>query len=376
MKKIPKWVQSILFLLFLFFLFFFRLPLYLEVPGNIFPLNRMVEVDHQLSDAPGEFYLTTIGVQQLTPAMLVRSFLPYQDLVRESDLFGDFDDFESYDSIQKYYMDSSINNAIKVAFDAAGKDYDFEYNGVYVLQITEESDFIKDLKVGDIVKAVDENSFENSTEFIEYIGNKNVGDKVELQIERASKRLTLPGELIELDSGLTGIGIGLVDDTKIMTNPAVEIHSANIGGPSAGLMFSLELYTQLIEDNLRKNYNIAGTGTIGPDGSVGRIGGIEKKVVAADREEVDYFFAPDDELTEEYKTQNPDGQSNYDLALETAKKINSDMIIIPVKTMADAIEFLERLELKEKVYHDKKIINFSINNRYLNKERLVAKILS
>lgn len=347
MKRIPKWLQGLLLLFIVYFLFFLRLPLYLEVPGQIFSLDEMVEVEQNTSDAPGEFYITTVGIQQLTPITMVRSLFPYQDLVSEAELFGEAENFDNYDRIQKYYMESSINHAIKAAFDAADKSYDFEYNGVYILQVIEESDFYGLLQIGDVVTAVDGIEFNNSAEFIDYIANKSLTDEVQLEIKRDLQNLTLTGELIELETGTSGIGIGLVDDTQIVTDPNVTIQSENIGGPSAGLMFSLELYTRLIEDNIRTDYQIAGTGTIGPDGVVGRIGGVDKKIIAADREDIDYFFVPDDELTDEFRAIRPGVQSNYELALQTAAAIDSEMEIIPVKTILDAIDFLKELPAQQ-----------------------------
>lgn len=352
MKRIPKWLQAILVLLFFYLLIFLRLPYYIEVPGSVFSLDEMVEVDHQFKDNPGDFYITTVGIQKTTPISLLSSFLPYRDLVSEADLLGNFDDFDAYDKIQKYHMKSSINNAIKVAFDAADKDYTFEYKGVYVLRVIEESSFAPDLKIGDTVKSVDGNQFQSSQEFITYIANKTIGDKVVLEIEREQEPLELSGELVELDSGVAGIGISLVDDTTLVTEPTVAIHSANIGGPSAGLMFSLEIYTKLITEDIRGAFDIAGTGTIEVDGKVGRIGGVEKKVVAADKAGVDYFFAPDDEITADIKKMRPDIQSNYQAAVATAKKLDTQMEIIPVQTIYDAIAFLEQLE-KEVVTHKK-----------------------
>lgn len=347
MKNRPKWLQGLILIFIGYFLFFLRLPFYIEVPGQVFSLDEMVDIEQNTTDVPGDFYITTVGVQQLTPVTFIRSFFPYQDLVTEAELFGDAENFESYDRIQKYYMDSSINHAIKAAFDAAGKSYTFEYNGVYVLQVQKESDFYGQLQIGDIITSVDGEIFENSTEFIDYIANKKIEDEIQLSIKRDNQAITLTGKLIKLETGASGIGIGLVDDTRIVTNPAVSIQSANIGGPSAGLMFSLELYTQLIDENIRSDYQIAGTGTIGPDGEVGRIGGVDKKVVAADREGMDYFLVPDDKLPAEYQELNQSFQSNYETALQTATAIDSEMEIVPVETIQDAIHFLEKLPTKK-----------------------------
>jgi len=346
MKKIPVFIKALLILGLLYLFFFLPIPLYLEVPGRAFELDDMVEVDHEFSSDSGDFYITTVGIQQTTPFTALSSVLPFRDLLTEKDLLGDVENYEEYDTIQKYYMDSSINTAVQVAFDAADKDYELHYNGVYVLQVLEESAFAGNLKVGDTVKSVDGISFESSHDFIEYVGNKEVGEIVEIEFERNGKLNTASGELIPLETGVAGIGIGLVDNTSIETNPEVSIHSGEIGGPSAGLMFSLQIYNQLTDKNIRGDHKIAGTGTISPDGSVGRIGGIAKKVVAADKEDAAYFFAPDDELDEDIQALYPELQSNYQEALDAAEAIHTEMEIIPVKNISDALEFLEELELE------------------------------
>ena len=62
---------------------------------------------------------------------------------------------------------------------------------------------------------------------------------------------------------------------------AVDFNLANIGGPSAGLMFSLAVIDKLTTGDLAGSKFVAGTGTIDPDGKVGPIGGITHKMFAA-----------------------------------------------------------------------------------------------
>ncbi|HIZ70570.1 MAG TPA: PDZ domain-containing protein [Candidatus Atopostipes pullistercoris] len=343
MKKISTWIKTLLIFAVLYLFFFLPLPLYLEVPGQAFELNDMVEVDHEYFNDSGDFYITTVGIQQATPFTALSSVFPFRDLVTEKELFGDIDNYEEYNVIQNYYMDSSINTAIQVAFEEADKDYELLYNGVYVLQVLDNSSFADELKVGDTVKSVDGLSFDQSHDFIEYVSAKEVGEKVDIEFEREGELLTASGELIPLDTGVAGIGIGLVDNTSLETVPEVSIHSGEIGGPSAGLMFSLQIYSQLMSENIHGSHKIAGTGTISPDGSVGRIGGIAKKVVAADEKGAEYFFAPDDELDEEVLKVYPKLQTNYQEALDAAEAIDTEMEIIPVKTISDALDFLEEL---------------------------------
>ena len=114
-------------------------------------------------------------------------------------------------------------------------------------------------------------------------------------------------------------------------------------------MFTLGILNQLLDKDLTKGYNIAGTGEMNEDGTVGRIGGVEKKVVAADEDHMEIFFAPDDKITNAMLKVNPSVKSNYEAAVETAKKIKTDMKIVPVKTIDDALNYLEQLEPKEDI---------------------------
>lgn len=344
MKKIPTWFKSLLIFIIVYLFVIQPIPYYIEKPGSAFGLDEMVAIDGKRVDNPGEFYITTVGIQQATPLTALTSVLPYRDLLSEHELFGDVNDFEEYDVIQNYYMESSSNTAIQVAFEAAGLDYDLVYNGVYVLQVIESSNFFDTLKVGDTVKAVDQNHFQSSQEFIDYISQLEAGQTVEIEYERDGEHHTASDDLIQLETGATGIGIGLVDNSTLVTDPHVEIHSEGIGGPSAGLMFSLQILNQLTNEDILGSYKIAGTGTIAPDGTVGRIGGIAKKIVAADEENVTYFFAPDDDIPVEITDMYPEIQSNYDEAVEAAEDIETEMQVIPVKTFEDALEFLKSLD--------------------------------
>ena len=86
------------------------------------------------------------------------------------------------------------------------------------------------------------------------------------------------------EGGQVGIGIVPVTERRVQTKPAVRIRADHIGGPSAGLMFALEILNQLTPEDLTRGLKIAGTGTLSAEGEVGQIGGVEQKVMAAERE--------------------------------------------------------------------------------------------
>ena len=63
----------------------------------------------------------------------------------------------------------------------------------------------------------------------------------------------------------------------------IDIKTGNVGGPSAGMMMALNVYNLFTESDITNGIKIAGTGTIEIDGSVGPVGGVKQKVIAAKR---------------------------------------------------------------------------------------------
>ncbi|MGI9642369.1 MAG: S16 family serine protease, partial [Acidimicrobiia bacterium] len=122
------------------------------------------------------------------------------------------------------------------------------------------------------------------------------------------------------------IGILLDNNEPIVEFPVlVEIDSQNIGGPSAGMMFTLQIMDQLTDGEITKGERIAGTGTIARDGTVGPIGGIRQKVYGAIDAGSRAVLVP---------------AANYEDALDAA---GDDIEIVRVETIEDALAFLETL---------------------------------
>lgn len=323
---------------------FLPIPYYLEVPGTAEKLNDIVTVDSKNDTAKGSFMLTTVGLQQATlSSAIVGHFQPFVDVVPKDELMGDTSSAE-YDQIQKYYMTSSQNAAIQVALDLAGKPYTMAFKGIYVMSIQPNSKFSKELAVGDVVNTVDGRAFQTTEDFMEYVQKHKVGDKLTVGFTHDGKQKTATAPLIRLSNGKVGIGITLTDSTEIESEVPIKINAGDIGGPSAGLMFTLETYELLSGKDLRQGRQIAGTGTISSDGKVGDIGGIDKKVVAADAAGAVIFFAPNNPLSKEEKKADPTAKTNYATAKAAAEKIGSKMKIVPVKKVQDALDYLEKTE--------------------------------
>ena len=86
--------------------------------------------------------------------------------------------------------------------------------------------------------------------------------------------------------------LGLMIESKYQYPFTIKIRLKDVGGPSAGLMFSLGIVEKLRAENLTRGRNISGTGTIDAFGKVGPIGGIEEKLIGAARAGSKLFLAP------------------------------------------------------------------------------------
>ena len=63
-----------------------------------------------------------------------------------------------------------------------------------------------------------------------------------------------------------------------------------------------------------------------------------------DKAGVEIFFAPDDTISDDVKKEYPEIKTNYEEAKAAAKKLNSSMKIVPVKTVQDALDYLEKMK--------------------------------
>lgn len=341
-KKYKWWLASFLLIAMLFIGFFLPIPYYVSFPGGTYPISAVLEVegDYRVS-GEGEYDYVAVSIAQATPIGLISAWLnPHYDVESMEETLGDVEDMETYEKLSELDMLSSQKEAIYQAMVLAGEEATIDFQGVYVMSLHEDSTFKNILSLGDTVNGVNGKTFSNSSELIDYVGSLELGSDVTVQYETEGQAKEGQGQIITLDNGRNGIGITLTDHVEISSSKEVEFSIDGVGGPSAGLMFTLAIYDQLTEEDLLNGRHISGTGTIESDGSVGEIGGIDKKVISADEAGVSIFFVPDNPLTDEEKEAYPDALSNADEAKQTAKEIGTDMKIVPVKTAQEAIDYL------------------------------------
>ncbi|MFB1051916.1 SepM family pheromone-processing serine protease [Paraliobacillus sp. JSM ZJ581] len=333
-KRIILYVFLIIILM---FVTLYRLPYYIYKPGTADALNRVVSVTDGF-ESEGDMHLVTVRGGQATPLQYALALLdPFQDIKLLSDVFPEGVSQEEYFKAQLQMMESSQEASTVVAYEAANKKIDISYKGVYVVSVIEGMPAEKVLQTGDKIIAVNKQRVNTAESLIDLVDKQSTSSEITLTIEREDTKKEVEVGLVPFpdEPDRVGIGIQLVTDREVTVDQELNFSSGDIGGPSAGLMFALEIYDQLIEEDLTKGFQIAGTGEISYEGEVIRIGGIDKKVIAADEEGCDIFFAPNEGGAKD---------SNYQIALQTAKEIDSSMKIVPVDTFDDAINYLNDLK--------------------------------
>ncbi|MFJ9499495.1 SepM family pheromone-processing serine protease [Brevibacillus centrosporus] len=314
--------------------FFVPTNYYITRPGSAIDLAPMIEVEGGKKDETGTFMLTTVRMGEANLAWYVYAQVsPDAELMQKELVVSQGESNEDFVKREQAVMDNSQKLAEAVAFKLAGYDVKVEKQGVWVMGTIDGYPAKKELKIGDVITSVDGVPTPEAKDLLQILSKKKAGDTVLLAYVRDGQEAKTMLTLVTLPESKS-VGIGVRPDNKqnIVIPKKVNIASQGIGGPSAGLMMTLEIYDQLKTDtDMTKGYRIAGTGTIALDGTVGRIGGINHKVVAADKAGADIFFAPQD---------TPGADSNYEEALATAKRIGTKMRIVPVKTVNDAVAYL------------------------------------
>jgi PDZ domain-containing protein len=197
---------------------------------------------------------------------------------------------------------------------------------VTVATVTDPGPSAGKLKSGDAIDAVNGTPMANVEQFTGYLKNTKPGQVVTIDYRRKNEpagvaQITL-GSNKDRDYGFMGVAV-LDAPWAPFT---VDFNLANVGGPSAGLMFSLAVVDKLTTGDLTGSKFIAGTGTISVDGNVGQIGGITHKMVAAHEAGATVFLVP--------------AKNCY----EAASGNPSGLRLVKVETLGQAVDALHALQ--------------------------------
>jgi len=232
-------------------------------------------------------------------------------------------------AIQGFQMlDQSETTAAAVGMQLAGYPAQIVGKGVQVVSILPGSPSQGVLQPGDVITGMDGQPVRTTNDLIAQVKAQDPQANVHLQVERNGQTQTVSVGLMPpaAAGGAPKVGI-TIDSAGVdyqLPFPVTIVPQKIVGGPSAGLMFTLTVYNLLTPGDLTHGLRIAGTGTISADGTVGPIGGVEMKVIAAEIAGARYFLSPPD---------------NYAAARAAAHHIQ----VVEVATAQQAIAFLKGL---------------------------------
>lgn len=189
-------------------------------------------------------------------------------------------------------MAGSQSVATATALRALGREVD---QTVVIAGVADDSPSKGVLEADDVLVSVDGDPATSADAVRAAVQRHEPGDSFPVVVVRDGTERTVTVRTVD-SGGRAVIGVGLRLDYDLPVD--VTLRTGSVGGPSAGLMFSLAIYDVLTPGELTGGKSIAGTGTMGDDGTVGPIGGIRQKLVGAERAGADFFLAPAENCSE------------------------------------------------------------------------------
>jgi PDZ domain-containing protein len=265
--------------------------------------------------------MTTVRFSQVTALGSLLAWIDdSQFVVGEDEVFQPGVDREQEEQRAISQMDQSKIDASIVVLSELF-DYPEEHGDGALIEATGgDCPADGELFVGDLVLAIDDRPVDSTRDARRAIDGVPLSEPVPFTVRAGGE----VHEIALVREPCAGSDEPLVGINMVNAFPFdIEIASGNVGGPSAGLMFSLGLYDALTPGDLTDGRTIAGTGTITPSGEVGGISGIVDKVVGAERAGASVFLVPQGNMA------------------ELRGVDTGELQLISVATFAEAVEALE-----------------------------------
>lgn len=321
-----------------------RLRLWEVAPGTAEDVSSRLELDDQaraqVTQYPAEnplLFVTAYGNKLSALDALAGAIDDDVDVQTFEERFGDITPSEQR-RLGYQSMTTSKQIAEFVAFNRLGLDVEIVFGDVIVEELVceevpSEMSACKVLNPGDTLVSFNGIEIDSLDRLSTALGSFQPGDVVTLQIIPHTKS-NVEQRQVELiqspdDPERTIIGFIPADTRTVKLPFEVDIDTDSIGGPSAGLAFTLALLDELTPGSLTGDVKVAVTGTISEDETVGAIGALRQKAVAAKRAGAEVFLVP--------STQSPE-------ELADARKVAGiEMTVITVGNLEEALAALEKL---------------------------------
>ena len=301
-----------------------------------FDKNALSQVTRYKTSAP-ILFVTAYGSKLSALDALVGVLDPDVDVLNREEKFGTITPSEQR-RLGFQAMASAKQIAEYVALNRLGYDVSIAYGKLIIERLVCEDaprplSACLQLNPGDTITAFDGIEIPTLSDLMPIIADYSPGDVIEVTITPHKKSESVKKK-IELmispdDPDRTIIGVWPADTRTVDLPFEVDIDTDSIGGPSAGLSFTLALLDELTAGELTGGVKVAATGTIDGDESVGAIGALRQKTVAVKASGATVFFVPSAQTPEE---------------LSAARRVaGSKLRIVPVANLGEALKVLEEL---------------------------------
>ncbi|MGD6776125.1 S16 family serine protease [Sutcliffiella horikoshii] len=309
--------------------------------GNPFNLDEFVQYEGG-SELDGDLGMTYVAsLQNSKWPLMVLTHLFEEGVEIVPSVSGQQDmGFEELDYQNKQMMTQSKIKAEYIARGILGEQPKLELQGFYPVFYLADWDDKDKVKVTDLLVGIDGEKLESYEHLDQLIVEKEPEEILTLSLIREGKEIEVDVTTYPHKDyyGNTVLGVFFEEVFETSKDENIEWQNIeNLGGPSAGLMITLTLLDKMMEESLLKGNAVAGTGTITIDGKVGPIGGVKQKVIGAAIAGFDYFIVP---LDDEW-------EKNESIARRTISEEDLDIELIPVGTIEDAVNALEKLPEKK-----------------------------
>ena len=280
----------------------FTLPYYAIAPGSARQVNDLIDVPQDRAFPPrGKVYLATVALARVSPLRALQGWLdPDIDVVPEERILGPIRR-RQFNRVNLQAMDDSKQTAAVVALRRLGHAVAVQGKGALVQAVEKGSPADGRLAQGEVITAIDGRPTPLAQLALEAIRARRPGDSVRIEVRGVEGAGRVEDVVLGRRPRLAAGFLGVVLRTKERRFDypfQVNIDSGAIGGPSAGLAFTLGVLDTLSPGELTGGRKVAVTGTIEMDGTVGDVGGVAQKTAAVRAAGARYFLVPANEYRE------------------------------------------------------------------------------
>jgi PDZ domain-containing protein len=311
------------------------LPYYILSPGTSRPTETLISVTGaETFENSGEVDFLTVSLRKATPVELFAAWVnPDLDVTPEEKILGKQTVDENRELNIRLMADSK-DAAQYQALNRLGYAIESKGTGAVVASVVDGGPSAGLLVPGDVITRINDQEISYSQQLISVVSASAPGATLSLSVEPFDElisgarpardvQVVLGARTGDPSKGFLGVST-FTRDLSFNFPVQVSIDSGRVGGPSAGLAFTLGILDVMTPGSLTGGLRISSTGTMSLDGSVGPVGGVHQKVMASRRAGIDLMFVPASEI-------------------EEARRFAGDLRVEPVETLDQALEILTTL---------------------------------